>query len=216
MSQLVLSSDSLLASPVAGTIEYNGTAMYGTPTGTQRGLIPGMQYFRLDSNYVTSNTTSAQGVFGTGNGSGLGVTLSSNTVYEFEAVFSFSKTVSATSHTISLGFAGSATLNNIYYNGWYIYNTVAFTSGQFTSSAAGSLFQSNTASSTALTGSIASANFSLTKTYKGTVSINVGGTFIPQFTTSAAVGPYSIITGSFFKIYPIGVSGSNINVGTWA
>jgi len=52
---------------------------------------------------------------------------------------------------------------------------------------------------------------------KGTVSINAGGTFIPQYTLSAAPGgAYSTVAGSFIRIAPIGASGSAINVGTWA
>ena len=52
---------------------------------------------------------------------------------------------------------------------------------------------------------------------RGTVSINAGGTFIPQYTLSAAPGgAYTTIAGSYVCFYPIGSSGANISVGTWA
>ena len=52
---------------------------------------------------------------------------------------------------------------------------------------------------------------------KGTVSIANGGTFIPQYSLSAQPGQtYITNIGSYFKIYPISVSGSNTNIGSWA
>jgi hypothetical protein len=51
----------------------------------------------------------------------------------------------------------------------------------------------------------------------GTVSINAGGTFIPQYQLSAAPGgAWTVASGAYFLIYPISASGSNTSVGTWA
>jgi hypothetical protein len=52
---------------------------------------------------------------------------------------------------------------------------------------------------------------------EGTISVDVGGTFIPQYKLSAAPGgAYSTNVNSWFSIYPIGTSGSNTSVGEWA
>jgi hypothetical protein len=52
---------------------------------------------------------------------------------------------------------------------------------------------------------------------KGTVSVNAGGTFIPQYTLSAAPGgAYSTAIGSYIRIAPVSASGSNTSVGAWA
>jgi hypothetical protein len=51
---------------------------------------------------------------------------------------------------------------------------------------------------------------------KGTVSINAGGTLIPQYTTSVAIGPYTTAVGSYFKLSPMSASGANTSIGTWA
>ena len=52
---------------------------------------------------------------------------------------------------------------------------------------------------------------------KGTMSIGTGGTIIPQYALSAAPGgAYTTQIGSYFKAWPIGASGTNINVGSWA
>ena len=51
----------------------------------------------------------------------------------------------------------------------------------------------------------------------GTVSINAGGTFIPQYQLTAAPGgAYTTLAGAYVIIYPVGASGSNVSVGTWA
>jgi hypothetical protein len=225
MSTLILNSVSgitmpqvtLATSPAAGLIEYDGTLLYSTTTGTQRGVIPGMQYFRINSNTVLSNTTSAQGVFGTGSGSGLGVTLSSNTVYAFEGLYILAKTVGTTSHTVGYGFAGTATLNNIGYRRDYIWSGTGLSNPRqnFADMIIGPYIQ--TAASTSLNNeSSTTATISWVNPIKGTVSVNVGGTFIPQVTTSALVGPYSIVMGSHFLIYPISAAGANTSIGTWA
>ena len=65
--------------------------------------------------------------------------------------------------------------------------------------------------------SFATANVVIGFIIRGTVSINAGGTFIPQYTLSAAPGgAYSTVAGSYIRIAPLSASGANTNVGTWA
>ena len=207
MSQIVLTSDTL-STTTAGALEYASPVIYGTPIGTQRGVIPNSQFYRLNADYVGTASTSAQGIYG----SSLGVTLSSSTVYAFEMVVVFSKTATATIHTLSLGFAGAATLNNLLYGGVTNFFANVFASG---TGGSASTFYSNTASATSIGSATASANFNWVTQFRGTVSVNAGGTVIPQSTTSVSVGPYSTLAGSYILIYPIGSAGL-INVGTWA
>jgi len=215
MSQLVLTSDTLVATPTAGAFEYLSPTIYATPVGVQRGLIPNAQFYRLNADYVGASSTSAQGIFGVGtSGVGLGVTLSSSTVYAFEMYAIFSKTATATAHNFQLGFAGgTATVNNILYGGPFIYNATSFTTGFISGAAA---FDANTTAATTIQAVAATATIQIRTYFRGTVSVNAGGTFIPQYTISAAVGPYSTLAGSYFLIYPIGASGAAINVGTWS
>lgn len=218
MSSLVLTADTLLGTPTVGSLEYDGKAFYGTPQGTQRGIVPGAQFYRLDSAYAGANATGAQGVFAVGTGgAGIGATLSSSTVYAFESTVLLSKTAGVTSHTIGMGFGGTATVNNIiYYLSSQDLTAVGIgtaggtTTGVFLSTI-------STATSTTFTQAIATAARAVPYTLKGTVSINAGGTFVPQYTLSAAPGgAYSTAAGSYFLIYPIGASGAAINVGTWS
>lgn len=208
IAPLDFTSGSLLTSPVAGAVEYDGKVIYGTPQGTQRGVIPGIQFFRLNSNLAGANSSSAQSTFG------VGVTLSSSTVYKFQADFQLYKTAGTTSHTVSMLFAGTATLNSIYY-------TVAIATGTTTQSnfvdTAVAEAVVNQATATVINTASSTATLSRYYTMSGIVSVNAGGTFIPQYQMSAAPGgAYSTMANSSILIYPIGASGANTSVGTWA
>jgi hypothetical protein len=212
MSGLLFSTDSLSGTPTTGTTEYNGTALYFTPSGTQRGVIPGQQMFVLGTAYTGTNATGAQSIFGLTNG----VTLSSGTTYAFEADITLVKSAGTTSHTISFGFAGStATLNNILYDIRVIFTSISLNT--YIGSSNYQAVVSNTSSAVVTTGATAVAGLTWNGVVKGTVSINAGGTFNPQYTLSAAPGgAYTTQAGSYFLIYPIGVSGANVNIGTWS
>ena len=207
MSIFALTSETLSSPAAAGQIEYTSPIFAATPIGTQRGIVPTQQYYRLNADLAGANVSTVQSLFN------VGVTLSASTVYEFEIVFDLSRSAGSTSHTIALGFAGTATVNNILYQGYY--NQLASATPSGVSNSAGS-FVVNAASSTVLTVAITTNN----TTYfivKGTVSVNAGGTFIPQYTLSAAPGgAYSTYAGSFIRINPLSASGAATNVGTWA
>jgi hypothetical protein len=175
--------------------------------GLGTGRIPAEQFYRLDSALVGLNSTSVQNVLG------VGVTLVGSTVYQFEQSALLAKTSGTTSHTFATAFGGTSTLNNISYNIVYGYD-----SGGSTSPAAGAAinwFASNAAQ--ALSNPQTSAGLYVWYIMKGTVSINAGGTFIPQYQLSAAPGgAYTTAIGSYFKISPLGASGSNTSIGTWS
>ena len=123
------------------------------------------------------------------------------------------KSAGTTSHTISLGFGGTATINNCAYtliNAWS-------SSGISTTSNGANAMTILTASSTVVTAAFTGAGEGVNFIIKGTVSINAGGTFIPQYTLSAAPGgAYTTQAGSYIKISPISASGANTNIGSWA
>jgi hypothetical protein len=187
-------------------MEYDGKVVYATPQGTQRGVVPGSQFFRLNADLAGANVNTVQSVFG------VSVTLSTSTIYAFEAVYYFNKTAGATSHTLGIGFGGSATLNSIFWGGFCTDSSV------FPLRTSGLLgVASNSAANFAITSAIALAASNVVSSIKGIVSINGGGTFTPQYTLSAAPGgAYSTMANSYFLIYPIGASGANVNVGAWA
>ncbi len=207
MGRLALTSETL-TTPSPGTLEYDGGELYFTPLGTQRGLIPNAQYYRLNSGLVGSNVNTAQNVFG------VGCTLSSNTTYHFEAVYSLNKSAGTTSHTIGTSFGGTATLNNISYQLTTMDSSVSYVASL---DAQQTILWIQSASNQAIIAAATAANLFISARITGTVSVNTGGTFIPQYTLSAAPGgAYTTAAGSYFLIYPVGASGSNTLIGTWA
>lgn len=206
MSKLIL-QPAILPIAEAGAMEYDGKAQYFTPQGTQRGVIPGMQYFRLNSDVAGANATGEQSMFG------VGVTLSANTTYTFEFMFHLQKLAGTTAHTISLGFGGTATVDNILWCGTGLYSTGLLPQYE---TAMDGLF-SNTTSFTVSSGSLTSTQTMLFFRGTGTVSVGSTGTLIPQYSLSAAPGgAYSTSAGSYFSIYPVGAAGNNTSIGTWA
>ena len=113
----------------------------------------------------------------------------------------------------ALGFGGTATLNNIGY--WLMDPNPGTLSVNTSGSPPTNYIQ--TASATVVTTAMTSATQAFIAIMKGTVSINAGGTFSPQYQLSAAPGgAYTTNTGSYFVMYPIGAAGSNSNVGGWS
>jgi hypothetical protein len=213
----VSTSTGLTLSPVTlttatvGRFEYDGRVPYFTPQGLQRGLLPDAQFFRLNAGLLGANA------LGTQNTLGVVVTLSSSTVYAFEFLFTLTKIAGTTSHTLGYQFGGTATVNNTLI---YTHYTNAAT-GAGASIPAGTATHAigigNTTGTFASAGSIVTQSVVFINKGYGTVSINAGGTFIPQYTLSAAPGgAYTVQPGSFLLIYPIGIAGANTSVGTWA
>jgi hypothetical protein len=211
-----LSSGLVATGDTSGIIQLqsNGTqtvnvATNGIITNTfnsAAGLVPGYQYYRLNSTNAGANATGAQSTFG------VGVTLAASTQYEFEGIYILSKTAGTTSHTISSLFGGTATINNINYN------ILTIEGSSLPLNLTGALTGcNNTVSAFVATDAFTGASNSVAIVIKGTVSANAGGTFIPQYSLSAAPGgAYTTQIGSYFKIAPLGASGSNISIGSWA
>lgn len=207
----ILLSTSTLQTPVVGEFEYDGKVPYFIPQGLERGIIPGMQYYRLNSALAGANATGAQNTLG------VGVSLSANTTYAFEFVFCITKSAGTTSHTISNIFGGTATINNIGYTLTYAQSATTGTvnGGAGTTTSYSMYIQQSSA--TIYTPAIITAAQAVFPTIKGTVSISSGGTFIPQYLLSAIPGgAYTTQLGSYFAIYPISTAGSNTSIGTWA
>jgi cytoskeletal protein CcmA (bactofilin family) len=186
------------------TVDSSGYVQ-GTPNGNNTGRIASHMYYRLNTDLAGSTGTSAQNILG------VGISLISGTVYEFEALLVLAKTAGTTSHTIGLGFGGTATINNILYKVVTGYGTSALPI--LDSSTDSSIM--NTVTNTVTTAAITTALSTVGYIVRGTVSINNAGTFIPQYTLSAGPGgAYSTVAGSYFRIAPIASSGI-VNIGSW-
>lgn len=211
VAPIKMTSGTNLTTATAGAMEYDGNTLMFTPKGTQRGLVPGMQFFCLNTAFVGANSTATQSIFGLTNG----VTLSDSTIYAFEMEATLLKTAGTTSHTVRILFGGTATLNSILYDARV--NCAPAGLGTYAGSASQQGVTANVATVITTTGTLPTANVYWTGLIKGVVSVNVGGTFHPQYSLSAAPGgAYTTQVGSYFAIWPIGASGSNVSVGTWS
>ena len=167
-------------------------------------------FYQLNSTVVGSNVNTPQSLFG------VGVTLASNTVYQFEIYFCIIKSAGSTSHTCAILFGGTASINSI---GFYIQSGLSSITGAVNGSGNLTCFNvfSEQSSATVFTNSTTNTNNAIFGSFKGSVSISTGGTFIPQYQLSAAPGgAYTTQIGSYVKLSPIGAAGSNINIGGWA
>jgi hypothetical protein len=164
-------------------------------------LVDDNTYYRLETARTGNDSDTVQSIYG------VSVNLLANTVYEFEASFSLEKTSGSNSHALALGFAGSATVNNILYK--VIHNNSALNSPATPTS-----IMINTVSSTTVSSASDVDNHNVF--LKGTISVGSAGSFTPQYRlTSTPGGAFDTLAGSYFKLEPVGSSNTNINIGSW-
>jgi hypothetical protein len=204
---------------VEGDTLYRGASAWTRlPKGTANQLLQmnsgatapewgGNIVFRPNGTLAGVNGTGAQDVFA------LDVTLEASTVYEYEIFFSLSKSAGTTPHIISVGYGGTATINNIQRN---LLSASATSPSTQTGPTDANGYKLSAAQAD-ITPAITSAAVNVWFREIGTVSINAGGTFIPQYQLSAAPGgAYTANLGGLFKLRKIGAAGANVVVGPWA
>lgn len=212
VAPLTFTAGTLLTTPTAGTIEYDGITFYADTAASTRGVLDSEQFCVLTADYAATDTASAQQVF---NSTAAGaVTLPSNTTYFFDAVYKISNT-GTTSHTWSTLFAGTATLTDISY-------TVIAKTGTTSAVTITALSNLDVVVATAIpvTAASTSATEFATIILKGKVAINAGGTFIPQIKASAQPGAsgtpgVNVLKGSYIRLWPVG-SKTVATVGNWS
>jgi len=195
----------LLATPTAGTFEYDGVTFYSTPNALNRGVDAVLHYQALLAANSVANDNSVHAIFnGTANGT---ITLPANTAYELEMQFHVS-TTGTTARTLGLVFAFSNAPTAISYS--------ALTTAPATDIlSATSQIWSVVATATQVTGSVSSASYS-TVFVKGIIRTNLATTLIPQLQWSAAPGATSsVFAGSYIKLMPLGTS-AVVSVGNWS
>ncbi len=189
-------------------LDSTGTLAQAVTTGLGTGRLPVEQYYGLNTAYAGTNATGAQSILG------FGVAVPNTAlVYQFEGNFCFLKTAGTTAHTMSIGFGGTASVGNIGYS--FVEEDISGTVNARFASGLGCGFV-NTVTPVVVTASMSSATEFVSVLVRGQMSVSVSGSFIPQYTLSAAPGgAYTTQIGSYFKLSPLAASGSNVNIGTW-
>jgi hypothetical protein len=176
--------------------------------GLGAGRIPALQMYRLNADLAGANVTTAQSLLG------VGVTLVASTIYAFELQFALEKSAGTNVHAIAFLFGGTATFNNLYYDALGNGDSTALPMIDDANIRYGG---TNSTAGLTLRNNISAAVTSGVFRVKGTLSVNAGGTLIPQYQLSAAPGgAYSTIAGAYMSIWPVAASGANVNIGTWA
>lgn len=215
---LILTSSTLTSPAVAGSFENDGTTLYYTPLGTQRGFVPGMQFYSHPlSGRTGDRTTANQSILG------VGCTVTANTLYQFQGRFNFFKSAGATSHTMSFSWGGTTTfVNNRIVTNMIIQSSAQGFVSQNTARAA-YYYVMETPSSFAFSGSIASAFYTTNIRVDGMFIANTSGTLIPQYSLSADPGgAYTGSAGNYLAVWPVNApaltsnNAANVSIGTWA
>lgn len=197
-----LASGTVLTTAENGAIERDASVFYASTAAAQRGVLPAVQFVYQSAAFVLANGNSAQACFTAAQDT---LTVRAATTYLFEAFISM--TTGATSHTVSMLFAGNATLTSISY-------------GAISSTAAAATLAA--AQCTEVEVATAVVVIAATTAVRqrihlfGSVQINAAGTLIPQIQFSAdPTGTCQTNIGSYFRLYPIGTN-LVTSVGPWA
>jgi hypothetical protein len=148
----------------------------------------------LDADAAGQNIATVQPWFPSGGA----VQVEAGTVYLFEGAFSSVRAAGATSHTTGISFGGTATLTSFfgaYYCGEGDVATLADADSIIATSAANLQVKAASTSTTEV----------IKLSMQGSLKVNAAGTFIPQFTYSAAPGGAPTIeSNSYFKLIKLG------------
>jgi hypothetical protein len=190
---------------LAGKTSAGSGAMAEIPLGTglafsSGSLAPDYLFRALSANTAYTNGTSAQNWFASSGA----VAVLANTTYLFDGTLH--QTTGTTSHTLALSFAGTASLTDITYGAWVAPGAIN------TTVATAAFTQVRQATSTVVSAAITLAG--VMARVVGIVRINAAGTFIPQFTFSVAPGAGNVLSGTYFRMVPLG-DGSLTTIGTW-
>ena len=205
---ILLTSGTNMTTPSAGSMEYDGTVMYGTPSASNRGVLNTSHLIVLASNNTISDTTTAQAVFNVGTAGAGAITLPGSTSYIMEAVYYITRAVGTNSHTLSTLFALGGSLTSIA----YVAETTSTTGNVL---GAVSRIYGTAATALAVTAASVSATENITVTIRGIVRTNTGGTFTPQIKYDVAPGGApTVLANSWFRLTPIG-NNAVTYVGNW-
>ena len=205
---ILLTSGTNMTTPSAGSMEYDGTVMYGTPSASNRGVLNTSHIIVLAADNTISDVATAQAVFNVGTGGSGAITLPASTSYIMEAVYYITRSVGSNSHTLSTLFAIGGSLTSIAY-------TADTTSTAANILGAVSRIYGTAATAVAVTAASTTSNENITVTIRGIVRTNGATTFTPQIKYDVAPGGApTILTNSYIRLIPIGTNAVTY-VGNW-
>jgi hypothetical protein len=200
-----ITSGTVMTTAEAGALEYDGKAFYMTPNTSNRAVNAVAHIISQTADYTGTNANTVQKVFNTStNGA---ITLPASTSYLMEGIYHI-HTTGTTSHSLGISFGGTATLTSIGYH-------ASATNAATEALGAPQTIWISVATNTTVTSAVATASHH-TIVIKGIVRVNASGTFIPQYTWSAAPGVAGVtLANSYLLLIPIG-SNTAGSIGNWS
>jgi hypothetical protein len=202
---LSLGAVSLIASPVIGSLEYDGNNFYGTPVSAERAVIQQEAWITLQSGTRTlASQTAAQKMFASPTNGAL--TIAAGRMYEFECIFALAS-MSATSGSFGWALTGTATFTEIKWMSWAA--KLATIATGTTPAALVSTYNTTAANTALVAANTAVAGFAL---IIGTFISNAGGTIIPSI--SLGIAATAVLSqGAIFKARALGNSAASAGSG---
>jgi hypothetical protein len=161
------------------------------------------QFQAITTGYTLTTATTAQKLLNaTANGA---LAIRANTTFFFEAVFSITG-LSASAHTVSFGFGGTATYTSC---AWQALTTAGGTGG------AAALYSATSNAATAITAAGITTT-TLQAVIKGVIRTNAAGTLIPQITNATNGIAAVVAANSYFRLTPVGADSlASAGFGNW-
>ena len=201
-----MTSGTVLTTPEAGALEYDGSLFYASPVASRRGLLPAMYFRALNADATGNDSATAQGWFPT-NGA---VNVEASTTYFFHGHLHTSRAGGATSHTTGISVdGGTCTFNSVQWWG-------EAKEGDVSTISDSDLLGVSVATDTNIKAASTSTTENVIFGIWGIARINAAGTFKPMFKYSAAPGGAPTIKrGTYFYMHAIGGTG-DVTLGTWS
>lgn len=200
-----LTSGTVMTTPEAGALEYDGTAFYATEEAGNRGVWPAIHFIIQNADRSLTNDTSEQKIFDSvTNGT---LTLAAGTYFFDGMIYITGMSSSSGNATFDFLGAGTATVGTVLYEVVGEDATNALTTANQTG-----VF--SVAAQSAASMVAAGAGTQLGASVRGVFRLTVGGTLIPSVTLVTASAA-TLVAGSYFRCYCVGGS-SVISVGDWS
>lgn len=213
---LRLSGGPALTTPVAGSIEYNGSTFLTTSSAvTGRAFNDDSLFYALDADRTIVATvvgTTFYDIFG------VGITVPADGTYLFD--INVGLRTGATAHQIAFGFGGTAVISKIQYTSEFL-NLALSTGAAAASTAISPVYATFVGNPTAVANGYISPSgmTTVTKSFRvtGMIEITSQGTLRPQIGFSAnPTGTNQVTRLSYVRLNSLGTATGDIISGTWA
>ena len=210
MAPINLTAGTLKTTATPGSIEYDGEIFYGTPLGTQRGVIPTTQFYQLGT-YRTLPLVAQPSVSSL---FGVNVAVSGGTKYAYEIVAVVSRTTGTSQSTQYSLAAATGVLTDHFY---VVHSSISTSNTAIgTTSSLSANLTANFGTPVVVTTALAAATFTRIR-IDGTIGVTTSGTIQPQISLNGGTPTiYNVIPGSYMRIWPIAsTTTGNIAIGSW-